>query len=116
MTVGFEINPYDPCVANKIVDGTQMTICFHVDDYKLSHHSSRADDNMIDRLHQEYESIFEDGSGEMTVSRGRVHKYLGMTLDDTVCKGVNILMLDYVNKIINAFYGRTQGWWYKVKS
>jgi hypothetical protein len=116
MTVGFEINPYDPCVANKIVDGTQMTICFHVDDYKLSHHSSRANDNMIDRLHQEYESIFEDGSGEMTVSRGRVHKYLGMTLDDTVCKGVNILMLDYVNKIINAFYGRTQGWWYKVKS
>ena len=29
-SVRFEINPYDPCVANKIVDGTQMTICFHV--------------------------------------------------------------------------------------
>ena len=24
---GFEANPYDPCVANKIVNGTQMTIC-----------------------------------------------------------------------------------------
>jgi hypothetical protein len=35
-SVGFKINPYDPCVANKIVDGTQMTICFHVDDCKLS--------------------------------------------------------------------------------
>ncbi len=22
----FEINPYDPCVANKMVNGTQMTI------------------------------------------------------------------------------------------
>jgi hypothetical protein len=73
-SVGFEINPYDPCVVNKIVDGTQMTICFHVDDRKFSHHSSRANDNMIDWLCQEYESIFEDGSGEMTVSRGRVHK------------------------------------------
>jgi hypothetical protein len=34
-SVGFEINPYNPCVANKIVDGTQMTMCFHVDDYKI---------------------------------------------------------------------------------
>jgi hypothetical protein len=83
-SVGFEINPYDPCVANKIVDGTQMTICFHVDDCKLSHRNSRANNNIIDWLHQEYESIFEDGSGKMTVRRGRVHKYLGMTLDYTV--------------------------------
>jgi hypothetical protein len=44
MNVGFKINPYDPCVANKIVDGTQMTICFHVDDCKLSHRNSRAND------------------------------------------------------------------------
>jgi hypothetical protein len=36
-SVGFKINPYNPCVANKTVDGTQMTICFHVDDCKLSH-------------------------------------------------------------------------------
>jgi hypothetical protein len=90
-SVGFEINPYDPCVANKIVDGTQMTtICFHVDDCKLSPHSSRANNNMIDWLCQDCESIFEDGSGEMTVSRGRVHKYLGMTLDYTLGKQVNI--------------------------
>jgi hypothetical protein len=75
MSVGFEINMYDPCMANKIVDGMQMTICFHVDDCKLSHHSISTNENMIDWLSQEYESIFEDGSGKMTVSRGRVHKY-----------------------------------------
>ena len=84
-SVGFTINPYDPCIANKTVNGPQMTICFHVDGCKLSHHSSRANDNMIDWLHQEYESIIEDGSGHMTVSRGRIHKYLEMTLDYTVC-------------------------------
>ncbi len=27
--MGFEINPYDPCVANKTVNGTQMTIRWH---------------------------------------------------------------------------------------
>jgi hypothetical protein len=58
---------------------------------------------MVDWLRQEYESIFEDGSGEMTVSRGRVHKYLGMTLDYTVCGRVSILMFEYIDKIINAF-------------
>ncbi len=29
---GFCLNPYDPCVANKIVNGTQMTLTFHIDD------------------------------------------------------------------------------------
>ena len=35
---GFEVNPYDPCVANKIINGKQMTVCFHVDDLLMSHH------------------------------------------------------------------------------
>ena len=35
--MGFEINPYDPCVANKMVNGNQMTICWHVENLKVSH-------------------------------------------------------------------------------
>ena len=35
--MGFEINPYDPCVTNKIVDGSQCTIAWYVDDIKVSH-------------------------------------------------------------------------------
>ena len=35
--IGFEINPYDPCVANKNVNGTQMTIMWDVDDLMVSH-------------------------------------------------------------------------------
>ncbi len=31
---GFKLNPYDPCVANKVVDGSVLTLCFHVDDCK----------------------------------------------------------------------------------
>ncbi len=34
---GFKLNPYDPCVANKQVNGEQLTVCFHVDDCKISH-------------------------------------------------------------------------------
>ena len=79
--LGFELNPYDPCVANKMINGEQMTICFHVDDCKLSHKSSSEVTKMVEILRSEYESIFEDGSGKMKVSRGKVHQYLGMTLD-----------------------------------
>ncbi len=35
--MGFEINPYDPCIANKMVKGSQMTIRWHVDDLTISH-------------------------------------------------------------------------------
>ena len=100
---GFEFNPYDPCVANKMIDGSQMTICFHVDDCKISHVSSKVMDDVIAWLKQEYESIFEDGSGQMTVSRGKVHKYLGMTLDFATPKQVKVTMFDYVQEILAAF-------------
>jgi hypothetical protein len=100
---GFEFNPYDPCVANKIIKGKQMTICFHVDDCKLSHVLSKEMDKMIEWLREEYESIFEDGSGQMSVSRGKVHTYLGMTLDYTAPGQVKITMLDYLIEILVAF-------------
>mmetsp|Transcript_3572 Transcript_3572/g.6926 ORF Transcript_3572/g.6926 Transcript_3572/m.6926 type:complete len:274 (+) Transcript_3572:3364-4185(+) len=35
--IGFELNPYDQCVANKVIRGRQITICWHVDDLKISH-------------------------------------------------------------------------------
>jgi hypothetical protein len=97
------INPYDPCVANKMIEGDHMTICFHVDDCKLSHCKTKVMDSMIKYLSQEYESIFEDRSGAMTVSRGKIHKYLDMTLDYTVRGQVKITIFDYVDEILTAF-------------
>jgi hypothetical protein len=51
-------------------------MCFHIDDCKLSHKSSKVLDAIIKWLRKEYESIFEDRSGEMAISRGKVHTYL----------------------------------------
>jgi hypothetical protein len=45
--IAFVINPYDPCVAKKMIEGHQMTICFHVDDCKLSHRKTKVMDSMI---------------------------------------------------------------------
>jgi hypothetical protein len=48
--IDFVINPYDPCVAKNIIEGDQMTICFHVDDCKLSHRKTKVMDSMIQYL------------------------------------------------------------------
>jgi hypothetical protein len=103
MDIDFIINPYDPCVANRMIEGEQMNIYFHVDDCKLIHRNKTVMDRMIGYPWQEYESISEDGSGAMTVSRGKIHKYLGTTLYYSVPGQVKITMLDYVNEILAAF-------------
>ena len=36
-SIGFVLNPYDPCVADKIADGLQVTVVWHVDDLKVNH-------------------------------------------------------------------------------
>ena len=43
---GFELNPYDNCVANKQINGSQCTILWHVDGMKISHIS----DTVLDEL------------------------------------------------------------------
>ena len=58
-------------------------VCWRMDDCKVSHMDTKVNDYLITILKEEYESIFKGGSGKMTVSRGKVHKYLGMTLDYT---------------------------------
>ena len=40
--IGFEINPYDPCVKNMTINSSQMTVCWHVDDLKVSHKEESA--------------------------------------------------------------------------
>jgi hypothetical protein len=44
---GYVMNPYDPCVWNKMIEKKQITICFHVDDCKVLHKSARVVDKAI---------------------------------------------------------------------
>ncbi len=52
MEKGLKLNPYDGCIANKTVNGKQITICFHVDDCKISHESTKVVDKLIDWLRE----------------------------------------------------------------
>ena len=61
----FKVNPYDPCVANKEVNGTQMTICWHVDDLKVSH----KEETEVAKIDEWLKRIL----GKIKVSKGKHH-------------------------------------------
>ena len=69
----------------------------------MSHCRIKFNDQMIKWMRQEYESNFEDVSGKMTVSRGKVHKYFGMTLNYTVRGQVQITIIDFIDEVLIAF-------------
>ena len=54
MNMGFEINPYDKCVANKMINGKQCTMSWYVDDNKLSHDDSRVVDDILNTISKKF--------------------------------------------------------------
>ena len=50
LSYSFELNPYDPCVVSKMVNGEQLTICWHVDDLKSIHIDPKVNDEFFNGL------------------------------------------------------------------
>ena len=86
---------YDPCVANKVINGKQMTISWHVDDLKLSHKDAAKVTKMIECFKSIYRNV--------RVSRGLIHDYVGMNLDFTDRGKLKISMVPFLKKIIDDF-------------
>ena len=94
--MGFEINPYDPCIVNKMINGSQMTVRWHVDDLMISHASNDA----ISQFLRALKDIYGDDLAENT---GKVHHYLGMIFDFSNQDNVKINMTKYLTKVIVDF-------------
>ena len=93
---GFTPNRYDSCVVNKMVGGRQLTIAWHVDDLKILHEEEDALDEFISMMEAEFG---EDSP--LSVSRGPIQQYLGMTLDFRERGKVVVKMDDYVKTMLN---------------
>ena len=87
------MNLYNLCAVNIIVNNKKQTIFFQVDDCKLIHQDSKANDEYINTLRNEYEGLFEDRSGKMKLRRGHIHEYLGMNLDYSMKGHLNSTMM-----------------------
>jgi hypothetical protein len=94
---GFIFNPYDPCVANRMVNGKQQCIRFHVDDLMSSHVDPKVNDDFLKWLNEMYGNY-----GEVKATRGNTHDYLGMTLIFKD-KKVTVDMTDYVENMLAEF-------------
>ena len=90
--MGFVVNPYDPCVANCMIEGSQCTIAWYVDDTKISHVNPDVVTKIIDTL----ESHF----GKMSVTRGREHTFLGMNIRYNDNQTATITMKQYLEEAI----------------
>lgn len=62
------MNQHDPCVWNKQIEGKQCTICFHIENCKISCAGLKVIDHTIACLRDEHETIFTNGSGKMKVA------------------------------------------------
>ena len=94
---GFKFNPYDPCVANKMVNGKQQTVRFHVDDLMSSHEDKRVNDKFLKWLQEKYGE-----HGAVKGTRGREHDYLGQIMRFKK-QALEIDQTKYVEKMIDEF-------------
>ena len=94
--LGFKMNDYNEFTFNKMINGKQCTIQFHVDDLKLSHLEQDELDKIIDHLN----GIFDSDKELIATWYGKIHEYLGMTFDWSVDGKVIFTMYDYLEDIL----------------
>jgi len=92
--LGYNANPYDICVFNRLEeDNSQTTITIHVDDLLII----AGNEKILDRVINELNNIFKD----LSITRGNKHNYLGMVSNvDKLNKSKNIETTNYINEII----------------
>ena len=96
VSMGFNINPYDQSVVDKIVNGTQMSVTWHVDNLKVSH----KDPIEVLKLPLEIAKIYGPG---VTVTQGKLHSYLGIDFDYSTPQSVKVSMINMQNRLLMIF-------------
>ena len=102
---GFVFNDYNHCVANKIVKRAQQTIRFHVDDILPSHVDKQVNDNFYEWAQNKYGFL-----KEVTHTQGKIHQYLGMTLDFSVEGKVHVKHNDHIKEMIKEWLESITDW------
>lgn len=103
-SLGFVLNPYDTCVANKIIEGKQCTIIWHVDDLKISHVSQQVLETVLEQLNQRFGK-----EQPLTVTRGVIHNYLGMKMDFSQPGKVVFSMFDFIQNMLDELPAHMDG-------
>ena len=81
---------------NIIFDGKQCTILWNVEDLNMSHVDSEIVSSILADIDAEYGNIVK-----MTITQGKIHKYLGMTINYSYQGKLIFYMVDYIGRMIN---------------
>jgi hypothetical protein len=103
-SLGYMINPYDPCVANKMINGKQMTMCWHVDDLIIGHVESSVV-TFLTWLASRYDTVDK----KLNITRGPRHDYLGMIIDFSKSGSSRFDIIPYIFKILTGFPEKITG-------
>ena len=95
----YQRNEYDWCVINKTIDDKKCTKLWHADDLKALHVNPTVVSSVLADIDEEYGKI-----AKMTITRSKVHKYLGMTIAYYLPGWVIFLMINYIGKMIYNIY------------
>ncbi len=94
---GFEVNPYDPCIANKMTtSGKQMTLVWHMDDLM----GSCEDDFEVTKLSCYLAKIY---GSKLTMHTGRKQDYLGVDMEFRKDRTLGVSMIPYLKNVIAEF-------------
>ena len=77
-SIGFVVNPYDICVANRNIEETQQTMTCHEDDVKVCHKSVKVNKEVCEWCEKKFDS---KSNGHVKIVTGKIHDYLAMKLD-----------------------------------
>lgn len=84
-----------------MINGKQCTICWHVDNLKISHVDPKIVTKIIEMLNSVYgQEVVGGKRAKLTIKRGVKHEYLGMLLDYSEKGHVKIDMTDYFRRML----------------
>ena len=100
---GFEINPYDPCVASKMTDARkQLTVVWHVDDLM----ATCTDDFKLTKFSCYLGRIY---GPKLSMHTSCKHDYLGVDIEFMDDGTLEVSMFKYLQHVIEEFPEKITG-------
>ncbi len=94
---GFEVNPYDPCVANlESPGGEQLTVIWHIDNLM----AMCKEDFKLTKFLCYLTKIY---GAKLAMHTGCEHDYLGMDMEFTSKGILQVSMITYLKNVITGF-------------
>jgi hypothetical protein len=94
---GFEVNPYNPCVANKVTEGgKQMTVIWHVDNLMRSCEN----DFELTKFSCYLAKLY---GPKLSMHTGCKHNYLGVDMEFNDDGTLEASMITYLKNVISKF-------------